>query len=134
MGQPAAKQGDHIEAVDNHFVMVPTPSGGEVPTPLQHKFKGVIDGNLSSNVNIGGHQAATQGSTATNQPEHRPTPPGTRFHKRPANRGKILSGSATVRINGKPAARSGDQAETCAEPVPNLMGRVTARGNVFIGG
>lgn len=133
MGQTAAKQGDLIEAVDNHFVMVPT-SGGEVPTLLQHRFKGTIDANLSANVRIGGRPAATQGSTATNRPAHTPTPPGTRFQKQPANRGKILSGSATVRINGKPAARAGDPAETCAEPAPNQTGRVTASGNVMIGG
>ena len=27
MGQPAAKQGDQVTAVDTHVVMVPSPSG-----------------------------------------------------------------------------------------------------------
>jgi uncharacterized Zn-binding protein involved in type VI secretion len=51
MGQPAAKQGDQINAVDTHIVMVPSP-GGPVPTPLPHPFSGIISGNLSSDVKI----------------------------------------------------------------------------------
>ena len=35
MGQPAAKQGDHITAIDTHIIMIPSP-GGPVPTPLPH--------------------------------------------------------------------------------------------------
>ena len=47
MGQPAAKQGDQMTAVDMHIVMVPSP-GGPVPTPLPHPFMGIIDGLLIS--------------------------------------------------------------------------------------
>lgn len=133
MGQPAAKQGDQITAVDIHIVMVPSP-GGPVPTPLPHPFAGIIDGNLSSNVKIMGLQAATLGSTATNQPPHLPTPPGTTFQVPPSNRGTIQMGSSTVMINGKPAARMGDQAQTCADPAPNMTGSVVAMGTVLIGG
>lgn len=133
MGQPAAKQGDQITAVDIHIVMVPSP-GGPVPTPLPHPFAGIIDGKLSSNVKIMGLQAATLGSTATNQPPHLPTPPGTAFQVPPNNRGTIQMGSSTVMINGKPAARMGDQAQTCADPAPNMTGSVVAAGTVLIGG
>jgi len=132
MGQPAAKQGDQITAVDMHIVMVPSP-GGPVPTPLPHPFMGIIDGNLSTNVMIMGMPAATVGSTATNTP-HTPTPPGTVFLVPPTNRGTIVMGSGTVMINGKPAARMGDQAQTCAEPVPNMSATVVAAGTVMIGG
>ena len=38
MGQPAAKQGDHIIATDTHIVLVPAPPGPPVPTPLPHPF------------------------------------------------------------------------------------------------
>lgn len=133
MGQPAAKQGDQITAVDTHIVMVPSP-GGPVPTPLPHPFMGIIDGNLSPTVKIMGLPAATVGSTATNTPPHIPTPPGTTFQVPPTNRGTILRGSATVMINGKPAARASDQAQTCAEPVPNMSAQVVAAGTVMIGG
>ena len=64
MGQPAAKQGDQVTAMDTHIVMVPS-AGGPVPTPLPHPFTGIIDGNLSSDVMIMGMPAATVGSTAT---------------------------------------------------------------------
>ena len=133
MGQPAAKQGDQITAVDMHIVMVPSP-GGPVPTPLPHPFAGILDGNLSMDVKIMGMPAATVGSTATNTPPHIPTPPGTAFQIPPTNRGTIMMGSGTVMINGKPAARAGDQAKTCADPAPNMTATVVAAGTVMIGG
>jgi uncharacterized Zn-binding protein involved in type VI secretion len=134
MGKPAAKQGDQITAIDMHIVMVPSP-GGPAPTPLPHPFNGVLDGNLSRDVKIMGMPAATQGSSASNTPPHLPTPPGISFQIPPTNRGTILMGSTTVMIDGKPAARSGDQAQTCADPAPNPSATVVAApGTVFIGG
>jgi uncharacterized Zn-binding protein involved in type VI secretion len=130
---PAAKQGDQVVAVDIHIVMVPSP-GGPVPTPLPHPFSGMLDGSLSSNVNIMGMPAATMGSTANNQPPHIPTPPGTAFQIPPTNQATIIRGSSTVFINGKPAARAGDPAQTCADPAPNPGGQVIAVGTVMIGG
>ncbi len=131
MGMPAAKQGDTITAVDTHIIMVPSP-GGPVPTPLPHPFNGIIDGNLSADVKIGGMPAATQGSTATNTPPH--IPQGGPFQKPPTNRATIQMGSMTVKINGKPAARSGDTAITCNDPADLPVGTVVAAGTVLIGG
>lgn len=131
MGQPAAKQGDQIVATDIHIIMVPTP-GGPVPTPIPHPFAGVIDGALSSDVNVMGLPAATVGSTATNTPPHIPLGPGP-FQVPPTNRGTILTGSATVFINGKPAARNGDTAQTCQDPSPNMGATVVAAATVMIG-
>jgi len=133
MGKMAAKQGDQIVAVDMHIVMVPSPSGA-VPTPLPHPFSGMLDGNLSQDVKIEGRPAATVGSTASNQPPHIPTPPGTTFQIPPTNQGTIMMGSGTVMINGKPAARMGDQVQTCADPMPNTSGQLIAAGTVMIGG
>jgi uncharacterized Zn-binding protein involved in type VI secretion len=131
MGQPAAKQGDQIVAIDTHIVMVPGPT--PVPTPLPHPFTGIINGNLSSDVNIMGLPAATVDSTADNAPPHIPTPPGTAFQKPPANKATIQLGSATVKINGKMAARHGDVAMTCNDPTDLPSGQVIAVGTVFIG-
>ncbi|BAY14141.1 PAAR domain-containing protein [Calothrix sp. NIES-2098] len=131
--QPAAKQGDQIVAVDMHIVMIPSPAG-PVPTPLPHPFKGIIKGNLSRNVKIMGMSAATVDSTADNIPPHIPTPPGTAFQKPPTNKGTIITGSTTVKINGKAAARTGDRAITCNDPVDLPVGNVLAAGTVFIGG
>ncbi len=126
MGMPAAKKDDKITATDFHLIQ---PPGTAPPTRVQHPFKGKIKGNLSANVNIMGKPAAMMNSTATNT--HQPI--GGTFVKPPANRGSIIAGSPTVFINGKPAARSGDTAITCNDPVDLPAGKVVAKGTVFIG-
>jgi uncharacterized Zn-binding protein involved in type VI secretion len=133
MGQPAAKQGDQIVAIDTHIVMVPAAPSGAVPTPLPHPFTGIINGGLSGDVNIMGMPAATVDSTADNTPPHIQTPPGTAFQKPPANKGTIKMGSATVFVNGKMAARNGDVAMTCNDPADLPVGQVVAVGTVLIG-
>jgi uncharacterized Zn-binding protein involved in type VI secretion len=128
---PAAKQGDHIKATDIHIEMVPSPTGA-VPTPTPHPFDGLLDNGLSGNVTIEGRAAATVGSTATNTPVH--IPKAGPFAKPPSNQGRIIRGSATVSINGKPAARQGDTAMTCNDPVDLPVGTVVATSRVRIGG
>ncbi|MFW9817700.1 MAG: PAAR domain-containing protein [Candidatus Thorarchaeota archaeon] len=133
MGQLAAKQGYQIIATDTHIVMVPG-SPSPVPTPQPHPFNGIINGWLSSDVNIVGLPAATVHSTADNTPPHTPTPPGSAFQNPPTNKGVVKMGSPSVNINGKPAARNGDPAETCNDPAPLLAGTVVVvSGTVFIG-
>jgi uncharacterized Zn-binding protein involved in type VI secretion len=129
MGQSAAKQGDQITAIDTHIIMIPSP-GGPVPTPLPHPFSGLINGGVSRNVKIMGQPAATQGSTADNLPPH--IPQGGPFQRLPGNKGQIVMGSTTVMINGKPAARNGDTAQTCNDPADIPVGTVIAVGTVFI--
>jgi uncharacterized Zn-binding protein involved in type VI secretion len=132
MGQPAAKQGDQIMATDIHIVLVPSASG-TVPTPLPHPFAGLLNGSLSTDVKIMNMPAATVGSTADNTPPHFPMPPGASFSKPPSNWGSVLVGSPTVFINGKMAARAGDSAMTCNDPVELPSGTVVAVGTVMIG-
>jgi uncharacterized Zn-binding protein involved in type VI secretion len=129
MGMPAAKQGDQVIAVDTHMVIVP----GASPVPLPHVFTGQLDGGLSADVKIMGKPAATVGSTATNTPAHAPTPPGTAFQQPPSNLATVQFGSQTVLINGKAAARAGDKASTCNDPVDLPVGDVIATGSVMIG-
>jgi uncharacterized Zn-binding protein involved in type VI secretion len=130
MGQPAAKEGDQVVATDIHIVMIPA-APSPVPTPLPHPFTGVIDGELSSDVNIMGKPAATVDSTATNTPSH--IPQGGPFQSPPSNKATIKLGSATVKINGKMAARNGDMAMTCNDPSDLPNGTVVAVGTVNIG-
>lgn len=132
MGQPAAKQGDQVMAVDTHIVLVPSPSGS-VPTPLPHPFSGILNGGLSANVKIMGKPAAVVGSTADNSPPHVPTAPGVSFQKPPTNKATIQMGSTSVMINGKPAARNGDKALTCNDPADLPAGTIIAVGTVLIG-
>jgi uncharacterized Zn-binding protein involved in type VI secretion len=126
---PAAKQGDQVTAMDIHLVQ---PPGPVPPVPGPYPFQGIIDGSLSGDVRIEQRPAATLGSTATNTPPHIPI--GGTFVKPPSNRSTIIRGSATVRINGKPAARAGDTAITCNDPVELPVGTVQAVSRVSIGG
>ena len=130
MSEPAAKEGDKITATDTHIEMVTILV--PVPIPFPHSFEGEIDGELSSDVNIEGKPAATEDSTATNSPTH--SPRAGFFQNPPADKGKIIQGSGTVKINGKAAARNGDQAETCNDPADLPAGSVEASGTVYIGG
>lgn len=130
MGQPAAKKGDKITATDTHIVITPPDSA---PKPLPHPFSGAIDGSLSTDVKIMGEAAAVVGSTASNNPAHVPTAPGTSFQNSPSNKATIKMGSSTVFINGKAAARNGDKAETCNDPTDMSVGTVVASGTVMIG-
>lgn len=98
---------------------------------VPHPFNGIIDGNLSSDVNIQSMPAATVDSTATNTPPH--IPQGGTFLNPPKNRGRIILGSRTVKINGKAAARAGDTTETCNDPSDLPVGTVQAQGTVNIG-
>jgi uncharacterized Zn-binding protein involved in type VI secretion len=132
MGQPAAKQGDKIVALDTHIVMVQA-GPSQVPTPLPHPFMGMIDDGLSSDVKIMGLPAATAGSKASNTPSHIPMAPGLSFQKPPSNKAAIQIGSPTVKINGKMAARNGDMAMTCNDPADMPAGKIIAVGTVFIG-
>jgi len=129
MGQPAARQGDRVVAIDTHLIQ---PPGTAPPVPTPHPFSGIIDGGVSSDVKIGGAFAATMNSTATNTPPHIPI--GGTFVNPPSNKATIVAGSATVLINNKAAARAGDAATTCNDPVDLPVGKVVAVGTVLIGG
>ncbi len=128
MGNPAAKLGDQVLAVDVHVIVPPSLP----PVPVPHPFAGTVDGGTSGDVLIEGQPAATVGSTATNSPPH--VPQGGSFQTPPSNTGSILAGSATVLINGSPAARMGDAATTCNDPADLPVGQVVAGGTVLIGG
>jgi uncharacterized Zn-binding protein involved in type VI secretion len=114
MPQPAARQGDPVTGTDIHIVLVPSASG-TTPTPTPLPFAGQLTSGLSTDVFINNLAAATVNSVAQNLPPHIP-PPGTSFSKPPTNQGRVLTGSATVLVNGKQLARSGDTVATCNDP------------------
>jgi uncharacterized Zn-binding protein involved in type VI secretion len=130
MGKPAAKLGDKVVGTDIHIVMMPSPAG-PVPTPTPMPFSGTITDGCSTDVLIEGKPAAVVGSKAVNMPPH--VPAGGPFQKPPNNMGTILTGSPTVLINGKPAARAGDTVNTCNDPAPAPTGTIVATGQVLIG-
>lgn len=129
MPAPIAKFGDRIVALDVHTVLPPLGP----PFPLPFPFSGLLDNGLSSFVTVHGLPVATVGSTATNTPMHF-VPPPLRFAIPPRNQGRIISGSSTVSIAGRPVARTGDRALTCNDPVDLPVGTVVAAGEVWVGG
>jgi uncharacterized Zn-binding protein involved in type VI secretion len=129
MAQPAATKGDRIVAIDLHLIQPPGPVS---PVTVPHPFSGVIDTGVSTDVLINGSGAALQDSGATNTPSH--VPIGGSFVTPPSNHASIVMGSSTVLINGKQAARAGDPAKTCNDPVDQPLGRVVAVRQVLIGG
>ena len=129
MGQAAARAGDRVEATDTHLQV----DASGATAPWSTRFEGVIEGVTSPDVRIGGQPAAVVGSVAVNAVPHLPGP-GASFVTPPANTGRVAAGSATVRINGRPAARDGDAAITCNDPVDAPVGTVRAAGPVRIGG
>ena len=127
---PAAKANDLITAVDTHIVQPPGPVS-PVPDP-SCPFSGPLTDNLSPDVFVQSLPAATVGSAATNTPPHIPPVPCA-FVNPPTNRGEVVKGSTTVLINGQGAARQGDTANTCNDPVPMPVGTVNADSTVLIG-
>ncbi|ESW93127.1 PAAR motif protein [Mesorhizobium sp. LSJC269B00] len=127
MKQPAAKQGDRVVGIDMHLIQPPGPTS---PVIVPHPFDGIIDSGCVDTVKVNGMPAAIVGSVAFNQPH---IPMGGTFVIAPRNRGTINTGSVTVSIGGRPAARAGDTALTCNDPVDAPNGKVVATGTVWIG-
>ncbi len=124
MGQPAARQGDRIVAIDMHLIQPPGPTSPvPVPHPVQrhhrrrrehrreHRRRGGGDGGQHRHQ----HAAAHSDRRHVREPADQP-----RDHHRPAAR--------RCTINGKPAARAGDTARTCNDPVDLPVGTVVAVG------
>ncbi len=124
MPQPAARQGDPVTGADTHIVLVPSP-GGPVPTPTPLPFAGKLASGLSKDVFVNKLPAATKDSVAQNVPPHIP-PPGTTFQKPPTNSGRVVTGSPTVLVNGKPMARVGDPVMTCNDPADAPTSTISA--------
>jgi uncharacterized Zn-binding protein involved in type VI secretion len=118
-----ARQTDLVTATDTHIVLVPVGSG-TVPTPLPFPFSGPITQGTSTDVLINGLPAATVDSVAINTPPHVPAPGP--FQRPPSNRGVVITGSTTVLINGKGAARQGDVVRTCNDPQDAPVGTISA--------
>lgn len=118
MGRPAARRDDPVKAKDKHIVVSPS-------RLAELRFRGRLRESLSPDVLVNGLPVATVESIALNIPPHVP-PPGTSFAKPPTNRGRVVTGSPTVLVNGRFLARVDDQVETCNDPVDLKMGRIAA--------
>ncbi|MDR1932629.1 MAG: hypothetical protein LBQ57_07410 [Spirochaetales bacterium] len=63
-GKQIAAQGDKVMGFDIHKMVVPSGSGTSI-VPLPHPYIGKLAKNLSDNVKINGHNAATKGSISS---------------------------------------------------------------------
>jgi uncharacterized Zn-binding protein involved in type VI secretion len=116
-----------VTGSDTHLVSV----GGAPLSAVVLLFRAPLTDGLSPDVRIGGLAAAVLGSGGTNQPPH--MVPGGVFPRPPTNRATVQTASATVRINGRFAARNGDSALTCNDPADVPIGTVVAVGTVRFG-
>ena len=108
---------------------IPNPASG-VPQPAPPMpFSAPITLNTVPTVLINNKPAAVMGSQGLNLPPHVGLHASDPFMVPTQQMGKILSGSATVMIGGKPAANASSQTLMCATP-GSLVPTVT---NVIIG-
>ncbi len=97
MGTPAVVLGDRISGMCATH-MVPSPSGSPMPSPGP----------------VAGKPAAVQGSSGVNTPPHVGLHPSDPFLAPPAQQGRVVAGSGTVFLNGRPAAYTGCQVTSCS--------------------
>ena len=125
MGSPAIVIGDKINGIcPNH--MIPSASGTQPAGP--QNFSAPLSQGLVATVLIGGKQAAVAGASGFNTPPHPGIVDGA-FASPSGQVGRIVTGSPTVLIGGKPAATAVSQATCCVVPgkaVPTVT-------NVLIG-
>jgi hypothetical protein len=124
VGQPAARKDDKVTGIDTHLLI--PPSGPPVPTPMP--FVSKLARSLSGDVFINDQAAATQDSICEHDPKHI-LPPSMSWAVpkkagAPMNEGKVIIGSPTVLVNGKPLARVGDTVLTCNDPVDLPVGTI----------
>lgn len=127
MANEAAKKGDKVngDPTTVHKWKV-----GNSPQTSNCAFSASISGSVSADVFIGGKEAATADSVASQNKTGDDSVP-TDASPAPSTKGTITGGSQTVLINSLAAARNGDAAECCS-----ATGKVVVEGTatVFIGG
>jgi uncharacterized Zn-binding protein involved in type VI secretion len=79
---------------------------------------------LATKTLIGGKPAAVVGSSGLNTPPHVGLHASDPFMGPPTQQGRVVGGSPTVLIEGKPAARTGSQCVMCMGLPGQLVGSV----------
>lgn len=110
MSAPAIVQGDRIVGQCPAHMLPGSPPVPAGPLP----FSAPLMLGLDSTVLIGAKPAAVVGSSGYNAPPHPPLADA--FAVPTMQEGKVLSGSTTVQIGGKPAATAQSNCLCCATP------------------
>lgn len=130
MGTPAAVLGDRIQGtcVGHQIPMGPGNPGPAPPLPFSAP---VIEG-VATTVLVNNKPMIGAGAAGLNMPPHVGLHASDPFMAPPMQRGTVLQGSATVVVEGKPAARLGSQCMLCLGlTTGQLMGTAAT---VLIGG
>ncbi len=130
MSVPAAVLGDRITGLCA-IHQIPNPaSGAPQPGPPMPFSAPVLQG-LAPTVLIAGKPAVVAGSSGYNTPPHVGLHPADPFMLPMNQIGTVVVGSATVLIEGKPAAKTGSSCTICAGAPGQLLGTAAT---VLIGG
>jgi len=112
MGSNALVLGDKITGTCNNH-LIPSASGTQPAGPLP--FSAPLTVSLVNTVIIGGKAAAVVGTNGVNTPPHPGIVDGA-FAAPLAQVGRVISGSSSVLIGGKPAANLQSKCTICAAP------------------
>lgn len=127
-GNPIAKRGDRVLAVDTHVEQVTSPSGTSlIPTP--HPFDGKLCERLAGGVYVDNEPVALRHSVARAAPH---TPRLGPFVTQPSLQATLTGCSASVFVDGQGVARDGDGAKSC-DDLDAEGALVSARATVFAG-
>jgi uncharacterized Zn-binding protein involved in type VI secretion len=130
MGTPAAVMGDQVTATCMvHQIPNPTTGAPQPAPPLP--FAAPLLTGLATRTFIGGKAAAVQGSSGVNTPPHPGLHASDPFMTPTTQQARVTVGSASVLIEGKPAARTGSTCTVCANAPGQLTG---SAATVLIGG
>lgn len=129
MGTPAAVMGDRINGKCTVH-LVPGPTGSPVPAPPL-PFSSPLTVALATRTLIRGKPAALQGSSGLNTPPHVGLHPSDPFMLPATQIGRVVKGSTSVLIEGRPAARTGSTCTIDAGAPGQLSGTAAT---VLVGG
>ncbi len=114
MSAPPIVMGDQVQGIcPNHLII--GPAGAPTPAPSL-PFSAPLLSNLATGVTIGGKAAAVVGSEGYNTPPHVSLHPSDPFLVPTMQVGRVVVGSPTVFIEGKPAATATGTATCCVAP------------------
>jgi uncharacterized Zn-binding protein involved in type VI secretion len=95
---------------------IPNPASGAPQPGPPFPFSAPITTGTVATVLIGGKPAAVIGCSGMNTPPHVGLHPADPYMAPPQQMGRIVSGSPTVTIGGKPAATAQSSATCCVTP------------------
>jgi uncharacterized Zn-binding protein involved in type VI secretion len=115
VGAPAIVMGDKVTGMCA-IHQIPNPASGvPQPGPPMPFSAPITTGTVATAMN-GGKPAAVVGCSGMNTPPHVGLHPADPYMAPPQQMGRIVSGSPTVTIGGKPAATAQSSATCCVTP------------------